>query len=86
MMSEQEKMMSEDFNMQRIDYPDPTSSLSREEQLTIVKMYNQLRPPCRQGQRPTTMLGYLRAIKRFRKSRDVQRKDLMELVSNVDDE
>lgn len=60
--------------VERVDYPDPSSSLSREEQLSIVKMYNQLRPPGRQGQRPTTMTGYMKAIKRYTK----MRKDLMD--------
>ena len=60
----------------KVDLPDPSSSLSKEEQLSIIKMYNQLRPPGRQGQRPTTMTGYLKSIKRYSK----MRKDLMKLV------
>jgi hypothetical protein len=60
----------------KVDLPDPSSSLSQEEQLSIIKMYNQLRPPGRQGQRPTTMTGYLKSIKRYSK----MRKDLLKMV------
>ena len=63
----------------KVDLPDPSSPLSGEEQLSIIKMYNQLRPPGRQGQRPVNMTGYLKAIKRYSK----MRKELMEKVSNI---
>ena len=68
--------------IERRDLPDPTSDLSREEQESTIRLYDESRPPGRQGKRPTTIKGFLRGIKRYQKERN----DFLEMASNIGDD